>query len=124
MRLLDSTSFDSGVTRAALRAGESRRVTSHRSRRAGPRFFETAEEFRAWLEEHHATEKEILVGFHKKGPGRPSITWPESVDEALCFGWIDGVRRSLGEESYTIRFTPRKPSSIWSADQCRAQWRS
>jgi len=80
-----------------------------------PRFFPTAPEFRAWLEAHHETEKELLVGFRKKGTGEPSITWPESVDEALCFGWIDGVRRSLGATRYTIRFTPRRPRSIWSA---------
>lgn len=80
-----------------------------------PRFFPTPAAFRAWLESHHETEAELLVGFHKKGSGNPSITWPESVDEALCFGWIDGVRRSLGETSYTIRFTPRRPTSIWSA---------
>jgi uncharacterized protein YdeI (YjbR/CyaY-like superfamily) len=80
-----------------------------------PIFFATPQEFRAWLEEHHADAKEVLVGFHKKATGRPSMTWPESVDEALCFGWIDGVRRSLGGESYTIRFTPRKPRSTWSA---------
>ena len=80
-----------------------------------PKFFPTPADFRAWLEEFHETAAELLVGFHKKGSGRPSITWPESVDEALCFGWIDGVRRSLGETSYTIRFTPRRPTSIWSA---------
>ncbi len=80
-----------------------------------PRFFATAAEWRAWLERHHATSKELGVGFYKTGSGRRSITWPESVDEALCFGWIDGVRRSLDEHAYTIRFTPRKPSSIWSA---------
>jgi uncharacterized protein YdeI (YjbR/CyaY-like superfamily) len=79
-----------------------------------PAFFATPAEFRAWLEAHHATETELLVGFYKKGSGRPSITWPESVDEALCFGWIDGVRRSLGDEAYTIRFTPRKKRSFWS----------
>jgi uncharacterized protein YdeI (YjbR/CyaY-like superfamily) len=79
-----------------------------------PRFFATPAAFRAWLDDHHDRETELLVGFHKKGSGKPSITWPESVDEALCYGWIDGVRRSLGEESYTIRFTPRKPGSIWS----------
>jgi len=77
-------------------------------------FFATPAEWRAWLEAHHATEPELLVGFYKKGSGRPSITWPESVDEALCFGWIDGVRRSLGDEAYTIRFTPRKKRSFWS----------
>ncbi len=80
-----------------------------------PRFFETPAELRAWFEEHHATAKELLVGFYKKGSGRPSITWPESVDQALCFGWIDGVRRGIDEMSYSIRFTPRKPRSIWSA---------
>lgn len=79
-----------------------------------PLFFPTPADFRAWLEAHHASETELLVGFHKKGTGMPSITWPESVDEALCFGWIDGVRRSLGAESYTIRFTPRKARSFWS----------
>jgi uncharacterized protein YdeI (YjbR/CyaY-like superfamily) len=80
-----------------------------------PTYFATAAEFRAWLEERHATEPELLVGFHKKGSGLPSMTWPDAVDQALCFGWIDGVRRSLGETSYTIRFTPRRARSIWSA---------
>lgn len=80
-----------------------------------PTFFETPAEFRKWLEQHHATARELLVGFWKKGSGRPSITWSESVDQALCFGWIDGVRRSVDEDSYTIRFTPRRPSSNWSA---------
>jgi uncharacterized protein YdeI (YjbR/CyaY-like superfamily) len=83
------------------------------------RFFATGEEFRAWLEQHHATAKELWVGFYKKGSGRPSITWPESVDEALCFGWIDSVRRSIDEASYRIRFTPRRPRSIWSAVNVR-----
>jgi uncharacterized protein YdeI (YjbR/CyaY-like superfamily) len=80
-----------------------------------PAFFATPEEFRAWLAEHHETERELLVGFHKKGSGRPSINWPESVDQALCFGWIDGVRRRVDDDSYTIRFTPRKARSTWSA---------
>jgi uncharacterized protein YdeI (YjbR/CyaY-like superfamily) len=80
-----------------------------------PTFFATPAHWRAWLERHHETEKELLVGFYKRGTGKPSITWPESVDQALCFGWIDGVRRSLGADAYTIRFTPRKPTSIWSA---------
>lgn len=80
-----------------------------------PTFFATPEDFRAWLEAHHATEKELLVGFYKRGSKKQSITWPESVDEALSFGWIDGVRKSLGDDAYTIRFTPRKPTSIWSA---------
>jgi uncharacterized protein YdeI (YjbR/CyaY-like superfamily) len=80
-----------------------------------PIFFAAPEEFRAWLEEHHATATELLAGFHKKSTGRPTMTWTESVREALCFGWIDGIRRSLGDESYTIRFTPRKPRSNWSS---------
>lgn len=79
-----------------------------------PLFFATPAEFRTWLRSHHAKESELLVGFHKKDSGKPSMTWPESVDEALCYGWIDGVRRSLGADSYAIRFTPRKRRSIWS----------
>jgi uncharacterized protein YdeI (YjbR/CyaY-like superfamily) len=81
---------------------------------SGPVFFASPDDFRAWLEQNHESEAELLVGFHKKATGKPSMTWSESVDQALCFGWIDGVRRSLGEESYTIRFTPRKPRSTWS----------
>ena len=84
-----------------------------------PRFFKTPAMFRKWLAAHHAKSKELWVGFYKKGSGKPSITWPESVDEALCFGWIDGVRKSLGDESYVIRFSPRKPRSIWSAVNIR-----
>jgi uncharacterized protein YdeI (YjbR/CyaY-like superfamily) len=84
-----------------------------------PRFFASLDDFRAWLEKHHATETEILVGFHKKQTGRPTMTWTESVREALCFGWIDGIRRSLGDDSYTIRFTPRKRGSNWSAVNLR-----
>ena len=80
-----------------------------------PTFFAEPADFRAWLEENHERAAELWVGFHKKATGRPSITWPEAVDEALCFGWIDGIRRSLGDESYMIRFTPRKPRSTWSA---------
>lgn len=79
-----------------------------------PQFFPTPKDFRAWLERHHATQSELIVGFYRKGCGKPSITWPESVEEALCFGWIDGVRRKLDDDSYTIRFTPRKTKSIWS----------
>jgi uncharacterized protein YdeI (YjbR/CyaY-like superfamily) len=78
-------------------------------------FFPGPADFRRWLAANHASASELLVGFYKRGSARPSITWPESVDEALCFGWIDGVRKSLGEISYTIRFTPRKSTSIWSA---------
>src|ERR1041385_5323494 len=80
-----------------------------------PRFFKNASAFRKWLQSHHASAKELWVGFYKKGSGRPSITWPESVDEALCFGWIDGVRKGIDDVSYTIRFTPRKARSTWSA---------
>jgi uncharacterized protein YdeI (YjbR/CyaY-like superfamily) len=79
-----------------------------------PTFFATPAAWRAWLARHHATAAELWVGFYKRGSGRPSITWPESVDQALCYGWIDGVRRSLGPESYAIRFTPRRPGSTWS----------
>jgi uncharacterized protein YdeI (YjbR/CyaY-like superfamily) len=80
-----------------------------------PKFFATPEKFRAWLEKNHATEKELLVGFYKKDSGKPSITWPESVDEALCLGWIDGVRKTIDATAYTIRFTPRALKSKWSA---------
>ncbi|SEH38866.1 Uncharacterized conserved protein YdeI, YjbR/CyaY-like superfamily, DUF1801 family [Chryseobacterium culicis] len=79
-----------------------------------PTFFSTKEAFREWLQKHHENEKELLAGFYKTGSGKPSMSWSESVDQALCFGWIDGVRRSIDHESYSIRFTPRKPSSIWS----------
>ena len=84
-----------------------------------PRYFATPEKFRAWLAKNHDKQSELLVGFHKKGKGRASIDWPQSVDEALCFGWIDGVRRSLGADAYTIRFTPRRPTSIWSSINIR-----
>lgn len=86
---------------------------------AKPRFFATPADWRAWLAEHHATESELLVGFYKVDSGKASITWKESVDEALSFGWIDGVRKRLDDESYTIRFTPRKARSIWSAINIR-----
>ena len=84
-----------------------------------PLFFASPTEWRAWLETHHANSEHLWVGFYKRDSGRPSITWPESVDGALCFGWIDGVRKSLDETSYKIRFTPRKPRSIWSAINIR-----
>ena len=80
-----------------------------------PTFFATPADFRAWFAAHHETERELWVGFHKKGSGKPSIAWPEAVDEALCVGWIDGVRRRVDEERYSIRFTPRRATSIWSA---------
>ena len=78
-------------------------------------FFKTPADFRKWLSKNHSSATELLVGFYKKDSGKPSITWPESVDEALCFGWIDGVRRRIDDVSYSIRFTPRKKTSTWSA---------
>jgi uncharacterized protein YdeI (YjbR/CyaY-like superfamily) len=80
-----------------------------------PRFFATPETFRAWFEANHNREVELWVGFHKRNSGVPSITWPESVDAALCFGWIDGVRKNIDETTYMIRFTPRRARSKWSA---------
>lgn len=79
-----------------------------------PTFFETPLAWRDWLAAHHESETEFWVGFHKKATGRPSITWPESVEQALCFGWIDGIRRSVNDASYMIRFTPRRERSTWS----------
>ena len=79
------------------------------------KFFAKPAEFRKWLEKNHARVNEAWLGFYKKESGRPSMTWPESVGEALCVGWIDGVRKRIDDESYTIRFTPRKAQSIWSA---------
>lgn len=78
-------------------------------------FFDTPEAFRAWLEANAASAAALLVGFRKVGTGRPSMTWPQSVDEALCVGWIDGVRKRIDNEAYSIRFTPRRAGSIWSA---------
>jgi uncharacterized protein YdeI (YjbR/CyaY-like superfamily) len=80
-----------------------------------PEFFQTPADFGTWLEKNHATAIELWVGFYKKDSGKPSITWPESVDQALCFGWIDGIRKGVDEISYQIRFTPRRRGSIWSA---------
>ena len=80
-----------------------------------PKFFRTQTDFEGWLEKNHATAAELWVGFYKKDSGEPSITWPESVDQALCFGWIDGIRKRVDEISYQIRFTPRRRGSIWSA---------
>ena len=82
-------------------------------------FFRTPAELRAWFRKNHATAEELWVGFYKVGSGKPSITWPESVDEALCVGWIDGIRKSVDDESYKIRFTPRKKVSTWSAVNIR-----
>ena len=86
---------------------------------AKPKYFATPEQWRAWLEKNHATKDELWVGFHKMDTGKPSLTWPQSVDEALCYGWIDGIRKSLGAESYMIRFTQRRPGSVWSAVNTR-----
>ncbi|HQU85630.1 MAG TPA: YdeI/OmpD-associated family protein [Pyrinomonadaceae bacterium] len=80
-----------------------------------PKFFPTQNDFREWLEENHEIETELLVGFYKVGSGKASMTWGEAVDQALCFGWIDGVKRSIDKESYSHRFTPRKANSNWSA---------
>ena len=88
-------------------------MTSLNAGRA-PLYFASSAAFRMWLSANHAKAKELLVGFHKKDSGTPSMTWPESVDEALCFGWIDGVRRRVDETRYTIRFTPRRTRSTWS----------
>ena len=82
-------------------------------------FFATPGKLRAWLVANHETAPELIVGYFKKGTGKPSITWPESVDQALCFGWIDGVRRGIDAERYCIRFTPRRARSIWSAVNIR-----
>ncbi len=80
-----------------------------------PTFFAKQSDFRKWLQKNHTKETELIVGLYKVGSGNPSITWPQSVDEALCFGWIDGVSKSIDKDSYQIRFTPRKSTSIWSA---------
>jgi uncharacterized protein YdeI (YjbR/CyaY-like superfamily) len=80
-----------------------------------PIFFPTPATFRKWLTKNHATCREQWIGFYRKASGRPSITWPESVDEALCVGWIDGLRKTIDAESYKIRFTPRKKESNWSS---------
>src|SRR5262249_5443798 len=84
-----------------------------------PLFFRTPSDLRTWFEAHHASVPELWVGYFKKGSGTPSVTWPESVDEALCVGWIDGVRKSIDETSYMIRFTPRRRGSVWSVINVR-----
>jgi uncharacterized protein YdeI (YjbR/CyaY-like superfamily) len=80
-----------------------------------PKFFASAHKFRIWLSKYSASEAELVVGFYKVDSGRPSMSWPQSVDEALCYGWIDGVRKRIDDLSYQVRFTPRKHTSIWSA---------
>ncbi len=84
-----------------------------------PVFFVSQSDFRKWLKKNHGKESELLVGFYKSGSGKPCMTWSESVDQAICFGWIDGLRKSINKESYFIRFTPRKSTSIWSAVNIR-----
>ena len=84
-----------------------------------PTFFAKPADFRAWFKKHHKTAPELIVGFYKKDSGKPSITWPESVDEALCCGWIDGIRRRIDADAYSVRFTPRRPTSNWSAVNIR-----
>jgi len=79
-----------------------------------PTFFPTPAEFRAWLEHHHAAAEFLWVGYYKKATKKPSVTWDETVEEALCYGWIDGIRKSIDEQRYMIRFTPRKKKSVWS----------
>jgi len=108
------------TVRPQLRAKSSGLLPSER--RASilkPTFFESPAAFRNWLEKNHDKAAELLVGFYKKGSGKPSMTWQESVDQALCFGWIDGVRRRIDDASYSIRFTPRRKESIWSAVNIR-----
>jgi len=101
------------------------RMSALGGRRSGPchdapmeptdvQFFAAPAAWRAWLEAHHADAGEVWVGYHKRATGRPSLTWAQSVDEALCFGWIDGIRKRIDDDRYTIRFTPRKPRSVWS----------
>ncbi len=80
-----------------------------------PVFFPGASDFRKWLDKHHKSATELWVGFHKRATGKPSMTWPESVDQALCYGWIDGIRKSIDDTAYMIWFSPRRPHSIWSA---------
>lgn len=84
-----------------------------------PTFFPTPAHFRRWLERHHQTQAELWVGYYKKSTGQPSITWPDSVDQALCFGWIDGIRKTVDDVRYMVRFTPRRQRSAWSAVNIR-----
>lgn len=84
-----------------------------------PIFFESPASLRDWFAQHHDRATEVLVGFHKKHTSRPTVTWPQAVDEALCVGWIDGIRKGIDDDRYTNRFTPRKPRSNWSAVNIR-----
>jgi uncharacterized protein YdeI (YjbR/CyaY-like superfamily) len=89
-------------------------VPRKRGTESNPVFFKGAVEYRAWLEKHHETATELWIGYWKKATGKPSLTWPETVDESLCFGWIDGIRKSIDADSFKQRVTPRRPTSIWS----------
>jgi uncharacterized protein YdeI (YjbR/CyaY-like superfamily) len=91
------------------------RPTARKPSVSPPRFFDTARELRAWLSRHHTSARELLVGFRRRSVEEAGITWQEAVDQALCFGWVDGVRRRIDATSYAIRFTPRRPGSTWSA---------
>ena len=95
------------------------RKKSAKPAEAAVRYFRSPAEFRAWLGKHHEKAPELWVGFHKRATGEPSLTWPESVDEALCYGWIDGVRKRIDDDRYKIRFTPRRKGSVWSAVNIR-----
>src|SRR5947207_6721001 len=90
------------------------RIVSNDTALPEPLFFATPKEFRAWLKVHHQIRTEVWMGFHKKASGKPSMTWPESVNKALCFGWVDGLRKSRDNLSYIIRFSPRRKRSVWS----------
>ncbi len=107
------------ATKPAMQPAKKRRTpgplhVAGRGASPAPRFFATQVEWRAWLAKNHASQDALWVGFWRVSTGKPGITWPQSVDEALCFGWIDGLRRGLDEASYMIRFTPRKAGSKWS----------
>ena len=90
-----------------------------RGSEANPYFFTGPEEYRAWLVKYHETATELWIGYYKKATGKPSLTWEQTVDESLCFGWIDGIRKGIDEESFKQRVTPRRPTSIWSAINIR-----
>ena len=99
----------------SARKQDRRRRTAHPRPPDAPTFFATPAHFRAWLARNADQASVLNVGFYKVGTGRPSMTWPQSVDEALCYGWIDGVRRRIDDDAYQIRFSPRRKGSVWSA---------
>ncbi|HEX2452184.1 MAG TPA: YdeI/OmpD-associated family protein [Vicinamibacterales bacterium] len=103
--------IDAGNVSTSLRG---QLATARKPNPVNPTFFADPKAFRQWLRKNHRTAEDLVVGFYKRDSGKPSITWPESVDQALCFGWIDGIRRRIDDESYSIRFTPRRPQSVWS----------